>query len=426
VGKHLAQNQMLHHSALLLAGYAGAHLLNLLYQMVVSRTLAPTEYALLAAFIGLLLILQYPLMTLTTGLSRYSSLLMQAGRSGDVRRLLSRWLARSATAGILLATPCIVYRHTLAAMFHIDRIGPILVTALSLPVFLMLPIVLGVSQGIQRFGWNSTTTMAGSLVRLTLGSAFVLLLHPTSGWGLLGHSAGLAVNVFLLALALYGLLHKYPSTAAPLPHLRLFLAQSGAVQIAYAVLMTADVILMKHFIPTETEFAYAATLGRLAVFLSSTIVIAMFPKVTTTGPLSPQQYRIFAQSLLFTTLCAVLAVTGCWLFPQWLLRLFFGIADPSPALRYMTVSMAAIMGLSAILNTCLQFLVARQHFAPTLWVLAAAAGYLLGSTLWHQHPGQILLLAALANALPLLAILPACRRPTPALPLPAPPCQTVH
>ena len=66
VRQHLKTNQMLRHSALLFAGYVAAHMLNMLYQMVVSRQLPPDEYALLAAFVGALLIVQYPLMTLTT------------------------------------------------------------------------------------------------------------------------------------------------------------------------------------------------------------------------------------------------------------------------------------------------------------------------------------------------------------------------
>lgn len=410
VYRHLAQNQMVRHSALLFAGYFVAHLLNLFYQMVVSRTLPPEEYAILAACVGALLILQYPLMTLTTGLSRYSSLLEHANRMGDVRRLLTRWLWRSASAGMALALASLVFRHELADLFHIDRTGPIIVAALSLPVFLMLPIVLGVSQGIQRFGWNSVTTMAGSFTRLVVGTALVLLLYPTSGCGLLGHSAGIALHVLALALGLYWLLRRAVVSPAPLPRLRVFLAQSGTIQIAYAILMTADVILIKHYIPSEQEFAYAATLGRLAVFLSSTIVIAMFPKVTTDAALTAEQHKIFRQSLLYTAVFAGLAALGCLLFPRLLLQILFGIEEPSRTLQAMTAGMAVVMGLSALLNTCLQFLVAQKRFWPTLWIVASAIGYLLASTQWHEQAWHILALAAVANIIPLIRILPICWR----------------
>jgi len=414
----IRQNPMLRHSTVLFSGYLVAHVLNTLYQMVVSRTLAPVEYTLLAAFVSALLILQYPLMTLTTGLSRYSSILITDNRLGDVRRLLSRWLLRSGFAGIMLAMIGIWFRHPIGEMLHIYRTGPIIVAAVSLPAFLMLPIALGVSQGMQRFGWNASTTMAGSVVRLALGTFFVLCLFPTSGWGLLGHGAGVGFNVLALTLGLYWMLRKTASSPLALPHLRGFLLQSGLVQLAYATLMTADVILIKHFLPDELEFAYAATLGRLAVFLSSTIVIAMFPKVTATGRISRAQLDVFKQSVLYTAICGALAIAGCTLFPRLLLRILFGMRDPSRTMQAMVIAMTLIMSISAVLNTCLQFLVAQKRFLPTVWICIAAISYLAASALRHNHAWDILMWAALANGLALLALLPICWQ-SPIAPAPA-------
>ena len=70
----LFADDLLKHSALLFAGMMAAHIFNLLYQMAVSRALPKKEYALLAAFLGVLTILARPLSTLTTGVSHYSSL----------------------------------------------------------------------------------------------------------------------------------------------------------------------------------------------------------------------------------------------------------------------------------------------------------------------------------------------------------------
>ena len=61
---------------------------NRVYQMAVSRVLPKDEFALLAAFLGVLAVISYPLSTLATGLGHYSSLLQQEGRAGDVKRLL--------------------------------------------------------------------------------------------------------------------------------------------------------------------------------------------------------------------------------------------------------------------------------------------------------------------------------------------------
>jgi O-antigen/teichoic acid export membrane protein len=401
-------DQMFRHSALLFCGYFAAHLLNTFYQMVVSRQLAPEEYTILAAFVSALLILQYPLMTLTTTLSRFSSLLYQQNRHGDVARLLTRWIIRAGLAGTLGALCVVRARHTITDMLHINQTATVLVAALSIPAFFMLPIVLGISQGIERFGWNALTTTIGSLCRLLLGSLLVLYVMPTSAWGLLGHGLGTGLNMVLLLFGLYFVLKTFSPTDLPLPRLRSFLLQNGVVQISYAILMTADVILITHFIPEEHEFAYAATLGRLAVFLSSTIVIAMFPKVTTDGGLSRKQHNIFKQSLVYTATFAILAILGCFLFSRLLLLILYGIDTPSISLRIMTGAMAAVMGVSALLNTCLQYLVAQKRFYATIWVVLMATLYIVASVLWHQHSWQILLWAGIFNTAAMIALLIAC------------------
>jgi O-antigen/teichoic acid export membrane protein len=410
----LRDNQMLRHSAIIFTGYLIAHLLNTVYQMVVSRVLSPMEYTLLAAFVSALLIVQYPLMTLTTALSRFSSLLVADKQYGDVRRLLTRWLLRTGLAGTLLAIAGILLRDIAGEILHIHRTGPIIVAALSLPLFLMLPIVLGVSQGMQHFGWNTLTTIGGSLTRVVLGSFLILCMAPSSGWALAGHGAGIGFTVLTLALGLYWILRASKPTTSALPQLRLFLVQSGLVQLAYATLMTADILLIKHLLPQEVEFAYAATLGRLAVFLSSTIVIAMFPKVTSSGRISSEQLLIFKQSLLYTAVCTLLAMIGCAVFPRLLLRILFGMQNPSRNLQLLMIAMTFAMSLSALLNTCLQFLVAQKRFLPTIWVCVAAVAYITACDLYHESAWAILLWATLANGFALLMVLPVCWRTKPA------------
>ncbi len=413
---HLARmrhNMLLRHSALLLSGTMVAHLLNTLYQMIVSRALPPSEYALLAAFLGVILILHHPLATLTSGLSRYCSLLCQAGRTGDVKRLTLKWVYLVGASSLLLALLGWILRDPLTEMLHLERVEPVVAAALALPPLFLLPVLLGVSQGIQRFDLNIGATILGSAARVALGAALVWLIHPTSGWALLGHGGGAGISVLLLFATLWFVLRKAPPSRLPLPRLRYFLLQTFLIQLSYAILMTADVVLVKHFLPDNTDFAYAATLGRLAVFLPSAILIAMFPKVTSEGRGTPMQTSIFLQALGYTAVCAVAAVTACALFPRLLLRILFGMPDPSRSVQLMMIAMASIMGMSALLNTCLQFLIAQHRFKPAFIVLFMAAGYLAASWLFHTTIWHIMAWAALFNTLPFFALLLSCWKHAP-------------
>jgi hypothetical protein len=187
--------------------------------------------------------------------------------------------------------------------------------------------------------------------------------------------------------------------------MRFFIFQSFFIQAAYAVLMTADVVLVKHFLPEDSDFAYAATLGRLTVFLPGAIVAAMFPKVASEGTVTDAQQVIFKRSLVYTAACAALAVAGCALFPGLLLRILFGIADAGEPLKRMTILMAGIMGINALLNVAVQFLLARRCFRPALVIIVAAGAYLAGCGLFHASALPIVLLAGIANSLSLAVLL---------------------
>jgi O-antigen/teichoic acid export membrane protein len=405
-------DELIRHSAILFAGMVVVHVCSLVYQMAVSRALPPEEYALLAAFLGILAVLYLPLSTMAVAVSHYSSLLCREGRAGDVKRLVVKWLGIAGIPAVLLGSVGLFYSAPLASLLHLDRAEPVIIAAISLPALFLLPVLGGASQGGQQFGWSAASGIVGGLVRLILGAGFVWFVYPACGWAMLGHGLGAYAAAAVLLAGLMIRTRALPVTVGRLPSMRFYIFQSFFIQAAYAVLMTADVVLVKHFLPEDTDFAYAATLGRLTVFLPGAIVTAMFPKVTSDGMATAAHLAIFRRSLLYTAACAALAVAGCALFPGLLLRLLFGIADAAEPLKRMTILMAGVMGVNALLNVAVQFLLARRCFRQSLVVIVAAGAYLGGCALFHASALSIVLLAGIANGLSLAALLfPILSRP---------------
>ena len=86
---------------------------------------------------------------------------------------------------------------------------------------------------------------------------------------------------------------------------------------------------------------------------------AMFPKVASKGTLSRRQKTLFMQSFGYTAVFVAGSVVGCFLLPGLLARILFGIVDPSPYLKHMIGFMALVMGISALLNVTVQFLLSK-------------------------------------------------------------------
>jgi len=235
-------------------------------------------------------------------------------------------------------------------------------------------------------------------VRLGLGAGLVWFVYPGCGWAMLGHGLGIYASATLLLLGLVLMLKGKARSNTPLPSMRFYLIRSFFIQAAYAVLMTADVILVKHYLPAETDFAFAATLGRMVVFLPGAIVVAMFPKVASRGSANVEQRSIFMRSFGYTALFVLMAIVGCVLVAGPLARVLFGIVDASVQLKQLIGLMAVVMGISALLNVVVQFLLAQRRFVSLFNVIGFAMLYLISVALFHSTMLWIVGWAAVCNA----------------------------
>jgi len=412
VFKRIWSDELFRHTAVVFAGMSVVYVCNLLFQMAVSRRLPAAEFTLLAAFLGVLAIIGLPLSTLSIGISHHASLLVREGRSGDVKRLLGKWLLIAGVPAVVVGAAVIVWNEPLAGLLHLDRVHPVIIAGAALPALFWLAVLVGAGQGLQLFGWVSASTIGGSLVRLALGAGLVWLVHPSCGWAMLGHGLGIYVAAAVLLPGVLLMLRRARRTAARLPSMRYYLLQSVFIQTAYAVLMNADIVLVKHFLPEETEFAYAATLGRLVAFLPGAIVMAMFPKVASRGAGSQEQHQVFRKALLWTGLMVFGSALGCFLFAGLLARILYGIEEASGYLKGMIGVMSVVMGFSALLNVALQYLLAQRRFLAGLVPVVCAVAYVAATAWLHASAWQIIAIAGTCNALACTACLvSACRRP---------------
>ncbi len=398
-------DDMLRHSILLFTSMLGIHICNLAYQMTVSRFLPENEFALLTAILAVLGLCSHPLNTVNTAIIHHVSLLARAARIGDATRLIRKWLLITGSPAIILATLFLLLNIRISSLLHLDREAPIIVAGLIIFPLFLTPVLGGAAHGLQYFGISALSGISGALLRVIATIAMMAFVFPASGWALLGHGAGAWFSLAILATCLFYKLRTHAPGTVPLPSLRLYIGMSFGIQLAYAVLMTADVVLVKHYMPDATEFAYAATLGRMVVFLPMAITMAMFPKVSSNRMMTREHQAVFFKAFGVTALCVITAATACLLLPRLLLHAVFGVVAPSAWLVTLTRMMAVVMGISGLLNVTLQFLLAQRRFKACLPVILGAVFYLLTTAFVHRAAWQIAAAAAAFNLFALLACL---------------------
>jgi len=221
----------------------------------------------------------------------------------------------------------IVFARPIASFFHTDSIGVIIIVGFTVFGTLLFMVVLGFLQGLQKFrhlAYIGYILPPG--VKLLSGVVFIL-----SGLKLLGAlSAVLLAEFTALIVATFPWRKRFAhaltsNTAADTSVFRLVLP--GLVLAFFIAAPTnMDVPLVVHFFSAGESgiYACAATFGKIIIFLPIGVSLVMLPMVAKRHALKMPTRDLAWQGLLFTlALCAV-ATLVCWLFPEFVISIFFG------------------------------------------------------------------------------------------------------
>ncbi len=399
----LRADSLFRHATLLSFAALIAHVCNILFQMIVGRVLPESEYALLAAFLAVFAISARPLGTLDTAMNHYTSVMIQSGNEGLIGRLTIKWATLTVSASMVPAFIGVLFADRIAAFFHLDRAAPVIIASLALPALCAAPVLNGVLSGMQRFAESAMAATVGAFLRVALVGVLVTLAHSASGWALSAHVGGLYMSFGLMAVFLLPLVRGRSNCKGQIPSMRFYLAWCFLIQVGAGILMTADVVLVRRYFPAESDFAYAATLARLILFLCAPVAVAMFPKVSSSGTFTREHRGLYRRSILYTLALVLLLTILLAVIPGLMLRVFFRITTPDPRLLALTRQLAVIMGMTTLLQVNVNLLLAQRRFRLLSVIVACALLYVGAAYLWHPSVYAIIVAAGLANAVALMA-----------------------
>lgn len=399
IRSRLVGNNLLKDGVLLMSAAIGSHICNIIFQMVMGRMLSGLEYALLCTLLGVVNIAVLPLGAIGTAINHSTSVLVQEGREGDVARLVRKWLLRMGGAGIFILSVCLAFSNQIASFMHLDRRAPVIIMGLIFLLIFSSAVVGGATNGLQMFGVATAGLQFSSAIRVIAGALLLLTVVRAAGWGLMGHAVGLSTNLAVLFVFLWFRLHGKQKTADAVPSIRSYVVYSFITLMAFAVLLRADMIFVKHYLPSEAEvFAYATTIGHIVIFLPMPLAVAMFPKVVSTSSVTNSAHAmILRKSLFYTIICVLPAAVGCSLWGWIPLRIMYGIVDPSSELLYLISVMGWVMAPVALINVIVNFLLAQRRFRQTLPVFLSALFYTVAVHLKHDTIWEVVAIAGIST-----------------------------
>ena len=376
---------------------------NYVFHVFMSRSLGPADYGILASLLSVFLIVSVPVGAIRTAITKYTSHFRAQGEYEKINGLLSGLIKRLFLMGLAGFGVFALGSGYMASFLHIPSRTPIFLVGVSLMLSLLLPAVLGVLQGLQKFNGLASNSILRVSSKLILGILLAYLGLGVNG-ALTGYVAAPLAG-FMFALVPLSFLSKQYGATNPLNF-------SEVYRYAFPVLITLlffmiftniDVVLVKHFFaPAQAGYYSAASIvAKVILYLPGAIGIVMFPRISELYSLSQDTTLILKKSLFYTGLICGTAVTLYFLIPSPIVLLLFGKEYLS------TVPLIGLFGLAIGFFTLANVLFLYQlavHQLKFLRVLALMIPLeVILIVLFHQNLTQVILVL-LATGLFLLVV----------------------
>jgi O-antigen/teichoic acid export membrane protein len=390
--------------AIVFLGIAAANIGNYLFHLVTARVLGPALYGDVASLAALIALITLPLVGVQLAVARYVAGFYELGDRASIHVLYRRGLLIGLAAGagltLLLALVAIPVQRVLGISSLVAVFIAILV---ALPTLLM-PVVAGLTQGLQRFWLFTITIGATPAFRVVLVA--VLLAAGLGVSGVMAATTISAVVGLLIPLvALRHWLRREPASsfAVPRGEVTAYLVPVVLGVLAITSLSTIDVLFAKSVFSSTTAGVYggASLVGRVILYLPAAIVFVLLPKVSARVAAGRDATDVLAKSLLVTAGFCLAAIAVYAAVPDLLLWIAFGSSyeDAAPYLWLFAVAMSGY----AILNVLLAYHLGRGEKRFSWFLVGGALAQILLFALFHGSPRQLLVVDILVAGALLLA-----------------------
>jgi O-antigen/teichoic acid export membrane protein len=225
----------------------------------------------------------------------------------------------------------------------------LLAAAIGLPFGIAMPLLMGEFQGDQRFGIFAGLSAGQAAIKLVAAIVLGLVLGPV------GVIAGISVASIALYLVAWWLLRSKHSVDTDRDWWRRaarYLAIVLPSTLALALLLSTDVVLVKHYFSSREagEYSAVAALGRAIFWGASGVAAVLFPKVVFRSTKGEHASGVVLASIALVALGGAASLGLLSVSSRWLLTAFAGGAYAHAAvyLPWYAIGMT-LLGATAVL-----------------------------------------------------------------------------
>jgi O-antigen/teichoic acid export membrane protein len=285
------------------------------------------DFSELSALLSMFYLAIAPAQVMSTFLVKQTSRLNVEGRRNEIAWLIRKMILYDTIAGVAIAVGLYLLLPDISSFIYLSSTFPVFLLMAGVVISLISPVGYGTSQGLERFRFNALYAVTGPITKLGCGIILVIV-----GFGIMGALGGVLVGLILaMTMALYSIrdLFRIKPVRVSKPELEKMRGSVLHVIIAVAcltVMVNIDIILARQYLDPNTAGLYAvcSMLGKIILFLPSSINIVIYPKLAAAHAKKSGTVVMMRLSVLIALAVTGVVVISFFLFPDQILRLLYG------------------------------------------------------------------------------------------------------
>ena len=347
----LKAEHVVRHNLIVGGGTMAAGVLGVAFQSLVSHQLRPADYGAVFAVVTIVTFIGLPASAFTLLMARETSRDRAEGLHLRSTALLHFGNRSLILIGVALAAAFLIASPLVSRFFDVP-LPLLLAAAAGIPFAVAFPLLLGEFQGEQRF--VAFSLLAVGQAGLKLLGAVVLGL----AYGPLGIVAGISLGGAVTYLVAWRMLRRKLSIKPSVPWFRPaagYVALILPSTLALAVLLSTDVLVVKHYFPSRQagEYSAVAAFGRAIFWGATGVAGVLFPKVVFRESQGRSGLPLVGASLGLVALGGLGGLALLSISSTWLLTAFAGGAYTEAA-RYVpwyALGMTLLGGAAVLIAT---------------------------------------------------------------------------
>lgn len=395
------QSRIVSGSVILLSGSGVAIAINLGYNVALARFLGPKGFGHATAVYTLLTLVSAVTLSFQTMSAKAVARQSQSEFKDSVYRSFHQgaWICGMLTAFVLC-----VFQKGITNYLNLPSSLLVVLLAVGAAFYVPLGSRRGYIQGAYGFGRLASNLVLEGAVRLAAS-----LLMIAFGFGVVGviaaNSAAIAIAYFAIAPPLS------QRTASPLGLKYAFTETSQAVVffVGQVLINNCDIVLVKHFFPSQEAGLYAAIamVGRVVFAGSSSVVNSMFPLVAGSKDEERKSLSLISTSLLLVLAIGCVIALALRVMPSWVWTLCFGqgFQMPGPHGFPYLLALYAITTVIYSLSVVIITYEMSYRLANTRWLQLIFSGVLIASICrFHTSLQQVIMVQLVLMVILLLVV----------------------